>query len=68
MKSASVKTQSPSLHSLIKRSTATRKERQAPKTPDVKLPPTEEKISELNNLAKQYPYCVNFKQKRHDPL
>lgn len=68
MKSAPVKTQSHALHSLIKRSTATRKERQAPKTPDVKLAPTEEKISELNYLGKQYPFCINFKQKRHDPL
>lgn len=68
MKSAPVKSQSPSLHSLIKRSTATRKERQAPQKTGVMLLPTEEKIVELNNLGKQYPYCVNFKHKRHDPL
>lgn len=68
MKSAPVKTQSPSLHSLIKRSVTTRKDRQTQQSPTLLKAPTEETISELNNLGKQYPFCVNFKQKRHDPL
>jgi hypothetical protein len=68
MKSATVKTQSLSLNSLIKRSVTTRKDRRAPTFPGVLKPPTEETISELNNLGKQYPFCVNFRQKRHDPL
>ena len=68
MKSAPVKTQSSSMHSLIKRSVSTRKERQTQPSPTLLKPPTEETISELNNLGKQYPFCVNFKQKRHDPL
>lgn len=68
MKSAQVKAQPPLLQSIIKRSTSTRKERQAQNTVSVVQPPTEETICELNNLGKQYPFCVNFKQKRHDPL
>jgi hypothetical protein len=68
MKSASAKTQSKSLHSLIKSSVATRKERQFKKLPNTVLPPTENTISELNKLGKQRPFCVNVKQKRHDPL
>lgn len=32
------------------------------------LPPTEETILKLNQLGQQYPFCVNYKQKRHDPL
>jgi hypothetical protein len=31
-------------------------------------PPTEEAIERLNNLGKQYPFCVYYKQKDHDPL
>jgi hypothetical protein len=68
MKSAPVKTQPQSLHSLIKSSAATRKERHLKKLPDTVLPPTENTISELNMLGKQYPFCVSFKQKLHDPL
>jgi hypothetical protein len=29
---------------------------------------TEEKLSYLNKLGKQHPFCVIFKQKHHDPL
>lgn len=68
MKSASVKHQSQPLKSLIKRSVSTRKERQINKSSDEMEPPTDETLSELNNLGKQYPFCINFKQKRHDPL
>lgn len=68
MKSASVKAQSPSLHSIIKSSIATRKERRIPTSSNPAKSPTEETINELNNLGKQYPFCVNFKQKQHDPL
>lgn len=32
------------------------------------LPPTEETIIKLNKLGQQYPFCVNYKPKRHDPL
>ncbi|HEY8895539.1 MAG TPA: hypothetical protein VIM79_12015 [Niastella sp.] len=68
MKSAPVKTQSPSLHSLIKSSVANRKERRTQQSSATVKTPTEETINELNNLGKEYPFCVNFKQKRHDPL
>lgn len=68
MKSAQVKTQRPLLHSLIKRSTLTRKDRRTQSSVNDVKPPTEKVITELNNLGKQYPYCVNFRQKRHDPL
>ena len=31
-------------------------------------PPTEEMIERLNQLGRQYPFCVYYKQKDHDPL
>jgi len=31
-------------------------------------PPTEEEIERLNQMGKQYPFCVYYKQKDHDPL
>jgi len=31
-------------------------------------PPTEEMIEHLNQLGRQYPFCVYYKQKDHDPL
>ncbi|SEO63827.1 hypothetical protein [Niastella yeongjuensis] len=31
-------------------------------------PPSEEMIERLNQLGKQYPFCVYYKQKDHDPL
>jgi len=31
-------------------------------------PPTEEAIARLNQLGRQYPFCVYYKQKDHDPL
>lgn len=31
-------------------------------------PPTEELVKRLNQLGKQYPFCVYYKQKDHDPL
>jgi histone H3/H4 len=31
-------------------------------------PPSEETIERLNHLAKQYPFCVCYKAKDHDPL
>jgi len=31
-------------------------------------PPSEETIELLNQLGKQYPFCVYYKQKDHDPL
>jgi hypothetical protein len=68
MKSATVKQQSQPLQSIIKRSKATRKERQKPISHNMTAPPSDEMLSELNHLGKQYPFCVNFKQKRHDPL
>lgn len=67
MKSALVKSQPQPLHSIIKSSIATRKDRQT-KPRNVVMPPTEQTINTLNKLGKQYPFCVNFKQKRHDPL
>jgi hypothetical protein len=68
MKSATVKQQSQPLQSIIKRSKATRKERQTPISSNMAAPPSDEMLSELNLLGQQYPFCVNFKQKRHDPL
>jgi hypothetical protein len=35
---------------------------------NVVKPPTEETIERLNQLGKQYPFCVYYKQKDHDPL
>lgn len=68
MKSASVKTQPQSFHSIIKSSIATRKERQTKKTTNIVVPPTDETINTLNELGRQQPFCISFKQKRHDPL
>ena len=68
MKSASVQHQSRPLQSFIKRSAITRKTRRSETLSEAIPPPTEKTIIELNNLGKQYPFCVNFKQKRHDPL
>jgi hypothetical protein len=35
---------------------------------NVVLPPSEETIERLNQIGKQYPFCVYYKQKDHDPL
>jgi hypothetical protein len=32
------------------------------------LPPSEETIEHINQLGRQYPFCVYYKQKDHDPL
>ncbi|MBO9202758.1 MULTISPECIES: hypothetical protein [Niastella] len=50
--------------SRIKISTSTTVERLSNVVP----PPTEEMIEQLNQLAKQYPFCVYYKQREHDPL
>lgn len=68
MKSVQVKEQTPSLQSFIKRSASTRKARRIQSSVNDVKPPTEKILNELNNLGKQYPFCINFKQKRHDPL
>lgn len=68
MKSVSAKMQSHPLHSLIKSSVKTRKDRRLKRSPDIIVPPSEETIHKLNDLGKQYPFCISFKQKRHDPL
>lgn len=31
-------------------------------------PPTEEMISHLNRIGREYPFCVYYKQKVNDPL
>ena len=74
MVSVSVKTKLQSLQSLVNRNPATeiftnhRQSRYGKKTQNIVPPPTEETIAYLNKLAQQYPFCVTFKQKRHDPL
>jgi hypothetical protein len=67
MKSAVKQFTSQTLPLLIRRSIITRKERRV-KSPDLILRPTEDKISKLNELGKQYPFCISIKQKHHDPL
>lgn len=73
MKSVSVKTQS-SLQSFLRKDdstqhyTAHKSGRQIKETKITILPPSEKLISYLNNLGQQYPFCVNFKCKLHDPL
>ena len=31
-------------------------------------PPSEEMVKRLNGIGREYPFCVNYKSKRHDPL
>ena len=31
-------------------------------------PPTEEMISQLNRIGSEYPFCVYYKHRTHDPL
>jgi len=31
-------------------------------------PPSEETIKQLNRIAREYPFCVYYKQKVNDPL
>lgn len=31
-------------------------------------PPSDEKISRLNRIGREYPFCVYYKQKVNDPL
>lgn len=31
-------------------------------------PPSEEMLKYLNNIGKEYPFCVYYKQKLNDPL
>ena len=31
-------------------------------------PPSEELISRLNGIGREYPFCVYFREKRYDPL
>lgn len=68
MKSVSAKTQSQSLHSIIKSRIVTREDRHIKRSSDIVVPSTEETLITLNELGRQRPFCVNFKQKRHDPL
>ena len=68
MKSALAKTKTQSLLSIIKSSIATQNDRQINRLPDIVVSSTEETLITLNELGRQYPFCVNFKQKRHDPL
>ena len=35
---------------------------------DIPPPPDEEVIRKLNEIAKEYPFCVFYKEKSHDPL
>jgi hypothetical protein len=30
--------------------------------------PDEEVIRKLNEIAREYPFCVSYKEKSHDPL
>jgi hypothetical protein len=69
MKSASVHHQSKPMQPFINRSIATRKvNHQVQKPPNTRVQPSPEMIHRLNELGKQHPFCINFKQKRHDPL
>jgi hypothetical protein len=74
MKNTSVKTRSRSSQLIItsdyitKNVTDLKKVRRSERSSNRVLPPTEETISTLNKLGKQYPFCVNFKQRPHDPL
>jgi hypothetical protein len=31
-------------------------------------PPSEEMVKKLNSIGREYPFCVNYKQKMNDPL
>ena len=31
-------------------------------------PPSEEMVTDLNTIGKEYPFCVYYKQKQNDPL
>jgi hypothetical protein len=74
MKSASEKNRAQFSQIIIKNGYITKnitdlkKVRRVERSSNRILPPTEETISKLNKLGKQYPFCVNFKQKIHDPL
>lgn len=74
MKSTSIKMRSRSSQSIIERDympknvTDLKKVRRFERSSNRILPPTEEYLSNLNKLGKQYPFCVNFKHKLHDPL
>jgi hypothetical protein len=32
------------------------------------LPPDEESCSRLNAMAKEYPFCIYFRERKNDPL
>ena len=32
------------------------------------VPPSEETVQLLNGIAREYPFCVYYKEKRNDPL
>jgi hypothetical protein len=72
MKSVSARFQSSQL--LINRSEANqqfanrRNTRKAKRGQNIVPPPTEELVNHLNQLGKEYPFCVNYKHKSHDPL
>jgi hypothetical protein len=72
MNSVSARFQSSQL--LVNRNEATqqfttrRKTRNARRGHNIVPPPTEELVNHLNQLGKQYPFCVNYKHKSHDPL
>jgi hypothetical protein len=74
MKSVLVKTKIQSLQSLVNRNPATqtftnhRQTSHRKQTQNIAPPPTDETINYLNKLGQQYPFCVNFKPKHHDPL
>jgi hypothetical protein len=36
--------------------------------PNMIPPPTEEMVSYLNRIGREYPFCVYYKQKVNDPL
>jgi hypothetical protein len=70
MKSVSVKTQS-SLQPLLSKEDSTQNftdHKSDLPTKITGLPPGEKLISYLNHLGQQYPFCVIFKCKLHDPL
>lgn len=68
MKSAPVKQiKHQTLPVFIRRNITTRKEGHV-KLPHMAFRPSEETIKKLNELGKQYPFCISFKHKHHDPL
>jgi hypothetical protein len=38
------------------------------KKPKAMLPPDEASCLRLNAIAKEYPFCVYYREKNHDPL